>query len=203
MANVFNMLRANDLIWNYVVSNYMLGREPMPFDLLYWNADSTRMPAKMHSFYLRNMYLKNALVRPGGIKLGGVDIDLTKIKTPTYILSTREDHIAPWRATFQATKLYKGAVKFVLSASGHVAGVIIPVGKSKYNYWTDEGNVTDHTISPDKWLEKTKEYQGSWWANWVEWNKKFAGEKIPARKPGSAKLKPIEDAPGSYVLIKS
>lgn len=203
MSNVFNMLRANDLIWSYVVNNYMLGREPMPFDLLYWNADSTRMPAKMHSFYLRNMYLKNLLSKPGGIKLGGVDIDLKRIKTPTYILSTREDHIAPWRATFYATKLYSGPVKFVLSASGHVAGVINPAGKSKYNYWTDENGVTDKTISPEKWFEKAKENQGSWWLNWAEWNKKFAGEKVSARKPGTGKLKVLEDAPGSYVKVNS
>src|SRR6202162_1391041 len=128
MATTFNMLRANDLIWSFVVNNYLLGKDPFPFDLLYWNSDSTRMPAVMHSFYLRNMYQKNLLVKPGGLKIGGVPIDLRTITTPTYILSTREDHIAPWRSTYAATQIYAGPDKFVLSASGHIAGVVNPPG---------------------------------------------------------------------------
>src|SRR5207237_6918282 len=133
MATTFNMLRANDLIWSFVVNNYLLGKSPFPFDLLYWNADSTRMPAAMHSFYLRNMYQQNLLVKPGGITLDGVPIDLRKIRTPSFLLSTREDDIAPWRSTYAATRLYKGSVKFVLSASGHIAGVVNPPG-SKYGH---------------------------------------------------------------------
>ncbi len=125
MATSFNMLRANDLIWSFVVSNYLLGKEPIPFDLLYWNADATRMPAAMHSFYLRNMYQENRLAVPGGITLAGVPIDLRLIETPTFILACREDHIAPWRSTYAATRLYGGPIKFVLSESGHIAGIVI------------------------------------------------------------------------------
>ncbi len=203
MAQVFNMLRANDLIWSFVVNNYLLGKEPFPFDLLYWNSDSTRMPALMHSFYLRNMYQKNMLVKPGGIKLKDVPIDLRNITVPTYILSTREDHIAPWKSTFIATKLYKGLIKFVLSASGHVAGVINPAGKSKYSYWTYDNDIKDWgRMTPDGWFKDAKEHQGSWWPNWLDWQKKFAGAKVEARKPGNSKYKPIEDAPGSYVKVK-
>ena len=139
MATTFNMLRANDLIWSFVVNNYLLGKSPFPFDLLYWNADSTRMPAAMHSFYLRNMYQENLLVKPGGISLDGVPIELRKIKTPSFLLSTREDHIAPWRSTYAATQLYRGPVKFVLSASGHIAGVVNPPG-SKYGHWENDNN---------------------------------------------------------------
>ena len=147
MATTFNMLRANDLIWSFVVNNYLLGKSPFPFDLLYWNADSTRMPAAMHSFYLRKMYQENLLVKPGGITLDGVPIDLRKIKTPSFLLSTREDHIAPWRSTYAATQLYKGPVKFVLSASGHIAGVVNPPG-SKYGHWENDNNPP----TPEEWL---------------------------------------------------
>ncbi len=142
MATTFNMLRANDLIWSFVVNNYLLGKSPFPFDLLYWNADSTRMPAAMHSFYLRNMYQENLLVKPGGISLDGVPIDLRRITTPSFLLSTREDHIAPWRSTYAATQLYKGPVKFVLSASGHIAGVVNPPG-SKYGHWENDSEPAD------------------------------------------------------------
>ena len=139
MATTFNMLRANDLIWSFVVNNYLLGKSPFPFDLLYWNANSTRMPAAMHSFYLRHMYQENMLVKPGGITLDGVQIDLGKVRTPAFLLSTREDHIAPWRSTYAATQIYKGPVKFVLSASGHIAGVVNPPG-SKYGHWENAKN---------------------------------------------------------------
>ena len=157
------MLRANDLIWSFVVNNYLLGKQPFPFDLLYWNSDSTRMPAAMHSFYLRNMYQENLLVKPGGITLGGVPIDLRKIKTPAFLLSTREDHIAPWRSTYAATQLYSGPVKFVLSASGHIAGVVNPPG-SKYGHWQNDNNPP----TPEEWLAGATADPDSWWPAWEQ-----------------------------------
>ena len=199
MATTFNMLRANDLIWSFVVNNYLLGKDPFPFDLLYWNSDSTRMPAAMHSFYLRKMYQENLLVQPGGIELKGVPIDLTKIKTPAFILSTKEDHIAPWISTYAATQLFSGPVKFVLAASGHIAGVVNPPASNKYNYWTNAKNPK----SPDDWFQGATEHPGSWWTEWAKWAGKQSGEKIPARTPGDGKLKVIEDAPGSYVAVKA
>jgi polyhydroxyalkanoate synthase len=199
MANTFNMLRANDLIWSFVVNNYLLGKDPFPFDLLYWNADSTRMPAAMHSFYLRKMYQENKLVEPGALRLGNVPIDLTRIKTPTFILSTREDHIAPWRSTFAATKIYQGPIKFVLSGSGHIAGVVNPPVPEKYGYWTNDKK----TETPEAWLEGATQHPGSWWPEWRKWLETFSGGEVEARKPGDGKLKPIEDAPGSYVRVKA
>jgi polyhydroxyalkanoate synthase len=198
MHATFNMLRANDLIWSFVVNNYLLGKSPFPFDLLYWNADSTRMPAAMHSFYLRKMYQENLLARPGGITLGGVPIDLRKIKTPAFLLSTREDHIAPWRSTYAATQLYSGPVKFVLSASGHIAGVVNPPG-SKYGHWENENDPP----TPEEWLAGATQRPDSWWPIWEGWVAKYSGGEVPARQPGDGKLKPIEDAPGSYVKIRS
>ena len=198
MATTFNMLRANDLIWSFVVNNYLLGKSPFPFDLLYWNADSTRMPAAMHSFYLRNMYQENLLVKPGGITLDGVPIDLGKIKIPAFILSTREDHIAPWRSTYSATRLYQGPVKFVLSASGHIAGVVNPPG-GKYGHWENAKNPP----TPDEWLASATQHPDSWWPVWERWIAKHAGDEVPARQPGDGKLTPIEDAPGSYVKVRA
>jgi polyhydroxyalkanoate synthase len=201
MANTFNMLRANDLIWSFVVNNYLLGKSPFPFDLLYWNSDSTRMPAAMHSFYLRNMYQENRLVQPGGISLKGVPIDLRKIKIPVCIVSTKEDHIAPWRATYAATQLYSGPVKFILSGSGHIAGVVNPADSEKYGYWVNGGK--KYPPSPDDWLAAATHKPGSWWPEWHKWVAKFAGGQVPARTPGDGKLKPIEDAPGRYVTVKA
>ncbi|MCZ6840846.1 MAG: class I poly(R)-hydroxyalkanoic acid synthase [Alphaproteobacteria bacterium] len=198
MANTFNMLRANDLIWSFVVNNYLMGRDPFPFDLLYWNSDSTRMPAEMHSFYLRNMYQKNKLVEPGGIELDGVPIDLGKIKTPTFILSTREDHIAPWKSTYAATQIYKGPIKFCLAGSGHIAGVVNPPKNKKYGHWTNDETPAD----ADEWLAGAVETAGSWWPEWRKWIKKYAGGSVPARIPGDGKLKVLEDAPGSYALAR-
>jgi polyhydroxyalkanoate synthase subunit PhaC len=198
MHTTFNMLRANDLIWSFVVNNYLLGKQPFPFDLLYWNADSTRMPAAMHSFYLRNMYQRNLLVQPGGITLGGVPIDLRKIKTPSFLLSTREDHIAPWRSTYAATQLYSGPVKFMLSASGHIAGVVSPPG-SKYGHWQNDNNPP----TPDEWLAGATEVADTWWPAWENWVSQYAGGEVPARQPGDGKLPPIEDAPGSYVKVQA
>ncbi len=199
MATTFNMLRANDLIWSFVVNNYLLGKDPLPFDLLYWNSDSTRMPAAMHSFYLRRMYQENRLVKPGGIELQGVPIDLGKIKTPVFMLSAREDHIAPWKSTYALTQHVGGPAKFVLAASGHIAGVINPPAADKYCYWTSTRNPED----PDTWFAKASEHAGSWWPEWQKWVAKHAGPKVPARVPGDGALTPIEDAPGSYVKVRA
>jgi polyhydroxyalkanoate synthase len=199
MATTFNMLRANDLIWSFVVNNYLLGKDPFPFDLLYWNADSTRMPAAMHSFYLRKMYHENLLPQPGGITLKGVPLDLTRIKTPTFILSTREDHIAPWTSTYKATQLYSGPVRFVLAASGHIAGIVNPPAAEKYQYWTND----ELPESPEAWLEGATPHPGSWWPEWGKWIKKFGGGKVRARRPGDRDLPVLEDAPGSYVKVRA
>src|SRR5271169_4574113 len=198
MATTFNMLRANDLIWSFVVSNYLLGKSPFPFDLLYWNADSTRMPAAMHSFYLRKMYQENLLAKPGGITLDGVPIDLRKITNPSFLLSTREDHIAPWRSTYAATQLYRGPVKFVLSGSGHIAGVVNPPG-GKYGHWENDNNPS----TAEEWLATATSHPDSWWPRWERWISLYAGGEVPARRPGDGKLKPIEDAPGSYVKVRA
>ena len=201
MSTTFNMLRANDLIWSFVVNNYLMGKEPFPFDLLYWNSDSTRMPAAMHSFYLRNMYHDNKLVEPGGIELAGEPIDLTAIDLPTFVLSTKEDHIAPWKSTYAATQTYKGAVKFVLAMSGHIAGVVNPPSdKPKYGYWTKTGRAPK---APEKWLAGATAHQGSWWPEWKAWLNKHGGGQVPARTPGDGGLPALEDAPGSYVKVKS
>lgn len=201
MALTFNMLRANDLIWSFVVNNYLLGKDPFPFDLLYWNSDSTRMPASMHSFYLRNMYQNNRLIEKNALTIAGVPIDLTTITTPTYMLSTREDHIAPWKSTYAATQIFSSDIRFVLAASGHIAGVINPPDKKKYCHWVNEVKAKTFPKAPDQWLESAKEVAGSWWPDWATWHEPFAGPKIPARTIGAGKLKPLENAPGSYVQV--
>jgi polyhydroxyalkanoate synthase len=195
MATVFNMMRDKDLIWSFVVNNYLMGRQPLPFDLLYWNSDATRMPAMMHGYYLRQMYLHNRLVEADALSLDGQPIDLGRVRVPTYILSTREDHIAPWKSTFSATRLYKGRVKFVLSASGHIAGVVNPPAAGKYGYWTNAGKVAE----PEAWLAGATRHEGSWWPDWGRWLARRGGGKVAARKPGDGALKAIEDAPGRYV----
>jgi polyhydroxyalkanoate synthase len=197
MATTFNMLRSNDLIWSFVINNYLLGREPYPFDLLYWNSDSTRMPAAMHSFYLRNMYLKNLLRQPAGLSLNGVPIDLSKVETPLYFASTVDDHIAPWKSTYSGARLFPGKVRFVLGGSGHIAGIINPPDANKYGYWTSDSPKL--VATPQAWLEKAQPNAGSWWVDWAAWIKQHAGSMVPARKPGAGKLKVLEDAPGSYV----
>jgi polyhydroxyalkanoate synthase len=197
MATTFNMLRANDLIWSFVVNNYLMGQEPFPFDLLYWNDDSTRMPARMHSFYLRRMYQENDLVKPGGIELAGVKLDLRKIKLPTYILSTREDHIAPWKSTYRATQIYKGPTRFVLAASGHIAGVANPPDAGKYSHWVGD----DLPPDPEEWFKGATELAGSWWPDWHRWISGLDRTQVPARIPGEGALPVIEDAPGSYVKV--
>jgi poly[(R)-3-hydroxyalkanoate] polymerase subunit PhaC len=199
MATTFNMLRANDLIWSFVINNYLMGKEPFPFDLLYWNADSTRMPYAMHSFYLRKFYQENRLIEPGGISLCGVPIDLRKIRIPVYMVSTREDHIAPWASTYAATQLYRGKSTFVLAGSGHIAGAINPPAAGKYGYWTNPALPRD----PKDWLEGATQHAGSWWPDWRAWNAAQSGDQVPARVPGDGKLLPIEDAPGSYVRVRA
>lgn len=199
MANTFNMLRANDLIWSFVINNYLLGKDPLPFDMLYWNADATRMPAAMHAFYLRKMYKENALMRAGSIELAGVPINVSKITTPSYILATRDDHIAPWMATYVATQLYDGPVHFTLADSGHVAGVVNSPTKNKYCYWTG----SDLPPKPEDWFEGAKQTEGSWWPNWLAFITPLSGEKIPARKVGNVTYKPIEPAPGSYAKMRA
>lgn len=197
MATTFNMLRANDLIWSFVVNNYLLGQEPFPFDLLYWNDDSTRMPARMHSFYLRRMYQQNDLVKPGAIELAGVKIDLRKIRQPCYILATREDHIAPWKSCYRATQIYKGPVRFVLAASGHIAGVVNPPDAGKYSHWINEELPPD----PEAWFKGATELAGSWWPDWHRWVSSQDRTMVPARIPGEGGLPALEDAPGSYVKV--
>jgi polyhydroxyalkanoate synthase len=198
MATTFNMLRANDLIWSFVINNYLLGKDPFPFDLLYWNADSTRMPAAMHSFYLRSMYQENKLAA-GEVTLLGTPIDLTRIKTPSFLLSTREDHIAPWKSTFAATRLYRGPTRFVLAASGHIAGVVNPPAANKYGYWTNDRKAR----TPEAWLEGARQHEGSWWPEWQRWSADFANGQVPARDPDAGPLKPLENAPGSYVMARA
>ena len=198
MATAFNMLRANDLIWSFVVSNYLLGKEHIPVDLLFWNSDSTRMPAAMHSFYLRKMYQQNLLAKPGGITLADTPIDLSKVRIPTFILATREDHIAPWKSTYAATRLYSGPIKFVLCDAGHMAGVISPPG-TKYGHWANDKLPS----SPDEWFGGATPNQGSWWPVWDEWITQLDSGRVPAREPGGGKLTIIEDAPGSYVRVRS
>jgi polyhydroxyalkanoate synthase len=199
MATTFNMLRANDLIWSFVVNNYLLGNEPFPFDLLYWNSDSTRMPAAMHSFYLRKMYQENLLVQPGAITLAGQPIDLTKVSVPAYFLSTREDHIAPWLSTYRGTQLLKGKTRFVLAASGHIAGVVNPPEAGKYSHWVNP----ELPPNPQAWFAGATELSGSWWPDWQRWITGLSKAQVPARQPGDGDLPIIEDAPGAYVKVRA
>ena len=199
MATTFNMMRANDLIWSFVINNYLLGKDPFPFDLLYWNSDSTRMPAAMHSYYLRNLYEKNLLVEPGGLTLLDEAIDLRKIEIPTCIISTREDHIAPWESTYAATRLFSGPTRFILAASGHIAGVVNPPASGKYGYWTNP----QLSKTPEAWLKRATAHDGSWWPEWAKWTARKSGKKVASRNPGDGSLAVIEPAPGSYVKVKA
>ncbi|QID16547.1 class I poly(R)-hydroxyalkanoic acid synthase [Nitrogeniibacter mangrovi] len=200
MAGTFNMLRANDLIWSFVVNNYLLGKDPFPFDLLYWNSDSTRMPATMHSFYLRNMYMENRLAQPGGIEIDGTKIDLGKIKIPCYFISTIEDHIAPWKSTYTGARNFGGDVRFVLGGSGHIAGIVNPPVANKYGFWINPtGEMPE---SAEAWFEASEQHEGSWWTDWQAWVTGHNGTQVPARDPAKGKLSVIEDAPGSYVKAR-
>jgi polyhydroxyalkanoate synthase subunit PhaC len=196
LALAFSMIRANDLIWSYVVNNYLKGQAPTAFDILYWNSDPTNLPANMYSDYIRSMYLNNLLVKPNALEMCGVSVDLSQIKIPAYFLSTIDDHIAPWKTTFKGTELLSGPVEFVLGASGHIAGVINPAAKGKRNFWHNGelGKGADH------WLQTAQSQPGSWWDNWTAWLKKRGGTEIaPPQAVGSDKYPIIEAAPGSYV----
>ena len=199
MAAAFSLLRANDLVWSFAINNYLLGKEPPPFDLLYWNADSTRMPAAMHGFYLREMYGANKLVRPGGIVLDDVPVDLRRIEIPTYVVAAREDHIAPWRSCFAACGLYRGRTRFVLGDSGHIAGIVNPPAAGKYGY---RAAPVAAGQGADSWLAAAAHREGSWWPDWHGWQRRRGGGKVPARHPGAGALTPVEDAPGSYVAMR-
>jgi polyhydroxyalkanoate synthase len=199
MAMAFNMLRSNDLIWSYVVSNYLKGRPPTAFDLLHWNSDATRMPAANHSYYLRNCYLENRL-STGSMVLDNTLLDLSKVKVPVYNLATREDHIAPADSVLYGSQFFGGPVKYVLSGSGHIAGVVNPPSGGKYQYWLND-NIKD--VSLADWIKGAEEHKGSWWPNWREWLGAIDGEEVPARPVGSETLPPIEDAPGSYVRVRA
>jgi polyhydroxyalkanoate synthase subunit PhaC len=196
MADAFNLLRSNDLIWNYVVNNYLLGKEPAPFDLLYWNSDSTRMPAGVHSFYLRECYLDNKL-SAGRMVLDNVRIDLSQVKIPVYNLAAKDDHIAPLASVFKVGQYFGGETTLVVSGSGHIAGVVNPPAANKYQHWTNEKK---HS-SVEQWMASATEHKGSWWPHWLEWYTSRAGDKITAPVPGEGALKVLCDAPGTYVRV--
>ncbi|HVZ28038.1 MAG TPA: alpha/beta fold hydrolase, partial [Rhizomicrobium sp.] len=200
MATAFNMLRANDLIWSFVINNYFLGRQPLPFDLLYWNSDTTRMPETLHLSYLRQCYRDNALAL-GKMMLGGVRLDLGKVTVPAYLQSAKEDHIAPANSVFKAVRLFSGPTRFIIAGSGHIAGVINPPDANKYQYWTNESVQPPATI--EAWRAGATEHPGSWWTDWDQWLSKLSGRKIPARQPGDGKLSVLGEAPGEYVKVKA
>src|SRR5690242_8701265 len=199
MAMAFNMLRSNDLIWSYVVSNYLKGKPPSAFDLLHWNSDATRMPAANHSYYLRNCYLENRL-SAGSMVLDNTLLDLSKVKVPVYNLATREDHIAPADSVLYGSQFFGGPVRYVLSGSGHIAGVVNPPAAGKYQYWTND-NIKDVKLAD--WIKNAIEHKGSWWPDWLQWLESLDAERVPARPVGSEEMPPIEDAPGSYVKVRA
>ncbi|HEX4879772.1 MAG TPA: alpha/beta fold hydrolase, partial [Limnobacter sp.] len=197
LSGAFSSLRPNDLIWNYVVSNYLKGEKPPVFDLLYWNSDSTNLAGPMFAWYLRNTYLENNLVKAGRVKVAGEPVDLGLIDVPVYVLATREDHIVPWTSAFQTSQLVSGDARFVLGASGHIAGVINPASKNKRSYWVCDGALPENSA---QWLKEATEVPGSWWKDWASWLEPMKGGEVKApAKPGNTKFKPLEPAPGSYV----
>ena len=198
MTTTFNMLRSNDLIWSFVVNNYLLGKEPIPFDLLFWNSDATRMPAKMHSYYLRNMYLNNKLREPKGITVAGRAIDLSLVTTPAYFISTKEDHIAPWKSTFAGAKIFGGQTRFLLGGSGHIAGIVNPPVANKYCYWSND----ELSHDPQTWLKNATRFEGSWWGDWSNWVASHSGEKVKARKIRQSRQTTSNDAPGTYARFR-
>lgn len=198
MADTFNALRGNDLIWSFFVSNYLMGKEPRPFDLLFWNADQTRMPKALHLFYLRSFYKDNALTT-GKLSLGGERLDLSKVKIPIYVQSSKDDHIAPYRSVYRGARAFGGPVTFTMAGSGHIAGVINHPEAKKYQHWTNSELPADVS----EWIAGAQEHPGSWWPHWAAWLKARSGDQVPARDPAKGKLKPLEDAPGSFVLVKS
>jgi len=198
MADTFNALRSNDLIWSFFVNNYLLGKEPKPFDLLFWNADATRMPKTLHLFYLRKFYGENALAK-GALTIDGVDLDLSTVRIPIYVQSSRDDHIAPARSVYKGAKLFGGPVTFMMAGSGHIAGVINPPAANKYQHWTN----AELPDTVEAWQASASETPGSWWPHWAEWLKAKSGGLVPARDPAKGKLKPLGDAPGDYVRVRS
>jgi len=198
MQTVFSLLRDVDLIWNFVINNYLLGNDPPPFDLLYWNDDSTHMPYMMQSFYLRTFYLENRLVEPGGITLLGEPLDLGKISIPCYFVATREDHIAPWKSVYKGALRFGGPVRFVVGGSGHIAGIVNPPASGKYGYWVGRRRPAD----PDRYLASAAHHEGSWWPDWARWIARHGGGRVPARDPAAGPLAPIRDAPGEYVRVR-
>jgi polyhydroxyalkanoate synthase len=204
LATTFSFLRPNDLVWNYVVGNYLKGESPPPFDLLYWNSDATNLPGPYYAWYLRQTYLENNLVKPGKTTVCGEKIDFRKVKLPVYIYGSREDHIVPWTAAYASVSLFKGERQFVLGASGHIAGVINPPAKGKRSHWTQDRTNTKLPASAEAWFKGATEHPGSWWPVWADWLKPQAGKLVNAPKaPGNAKYKAIEPAPGRYVKVKA
>ena len=202
LATTFSFLRPNDLVWNYVVGNYLKGETPPPFDLLYWNSDGTNLPGPMYCWYLRNTYLENNLVVPGKVTVCGEKVDLRKIDAPAYVYASREDHIVPWEGAYRNTQVLTGKTRFVLGASGHIAGVINPPAKGKRSHWIGAGDALPK--DPQQWFGAAKEHPGSWWTDWAAWLKGHAGKQVPAPKTlGTARYKPIEPAPGRYVKAKA
>ena len=198
MANMFNSLRANDLIWSNVVNNYLLGQKPPAFDLLYWNSDGTRMARDAHSFYLRNTYLENNLIEPGKVTIKGRPIDLTKISGEIYAVGAEKDHIVPWSSAWQINKIAKNAkVRYALANSGHIAGMINPPSKGKGTYWVNEE--TNASETAEDWKEGAKQHDGSWWQDWTAWLSERSGGMVDPPGIGNENYPPIEDAPGSYV----
>jgi polyhydroxyalkanoate synthase len=198
MAVAFSLLRENDLYWNYYVQNYLKGERPIPFDLLYWNSDCTNLPAATHKFLLREFYLGNKLIQPGGVTVAGEKIDLSTVKTPSFVLATLQDHIAKWRSCYPATQVLGGPVKFVLGESGHIAGVMNPPG-GKYGYYVQDG----YAANPDEWYASARKQEQSWWLEWKAWVEPFAGDEVPARQPGANGWPLLGDAPGGYVKVKA
>jgi polyhydroxyalkanoate synthase len=204
MAATFNMLRANDLIWRYVIHNYLIGEEPAPFDILYWNSDGTRVPGRVHSFLVREFFLENKLMEPDGLTMKGVGIDVHRIKTPSYVVAGIKDHIVPWRGTFLMRELLSGPVRFILTEGGHIAGIINPPGRKRRGYWTADGHEGDNGPSsqedPDAWLSDATKREDSWWLDWIPWLEERSGELIAPPTMGNDSFQPITDAPGTYVL---
>ena len=198
LADMFSMLREKDLIWSFVVNNYLLGRDPPPFDLLYWNSDATRLPGKMLSWYLRRIYLENDLVKPDCLEVHGRKLDLTRVTTPTFSVATKDDHIAPWRSCYAVTQHFRGPVTFVLGGSGHIAGIVNPPAKGKYGYWTRD----DHPADPDAWLAGASRAEGSWWPLWAQWMERHGGERNALYRPCAGGVNSLGEAPGTYVLAR-
>lgn len=202
LATTFSFLRPNELVWNYVVNNYLKGQTPPPFDLLYWNADSTNLPGPFFAWYFRNTYLENRLKTPGSVRVAGVPLDLTRLDMPAYVFGSREDHIVPWASAYASTQLLRGPMRFVLGASGHIAGVVNPPSRNKRSYWSCEQG--DLPGDPNAWLAQAQEHPGSWWPDWSRWVAQHGGGRVPARRRlGGGSHKPIEPAPGRYVKVRA